>query len=64
MRAPLRFTSDEDRQCYRKGIRSLVLVYAGILALVVAITALRGERHKEDVTAKTTAGAVDIPRRY
>ncbi len=64
IRAPLRFTSDEDRQHYRRGIRTLGLVYAGILMLVVAITALRGQWHKPDVTAKVTPGAVEIPRRY
>ena len=63
MRTPLRFTSDADRQCFRQGIRTLVLVYAGILVLVVAITALRGEWSKQDITAKATAGALDIPRR-
>jgi hypothetical protein len=57
-RAPLRFTSDEDRQYYRKGVRTLALVYAGILVLVVAVTGLRGEWRKQDVTAKATASAV------
>jgi hypothetical protein len=64
MRAPLRFSSDEDRECYRQGIRTLALVYVGILVLVVAVTALCGEWRKRDVTAKATAGAIDIPRRY
>jgi hypothetical protein len=58
MRAPLRFVSDEDRQCYRKGIRHLALIYAGILVLVVAVTALRAELRTQDATAKATAGAV------
>jgi hypothetical protein len=57
-RAPLRFTSDEDRQYYRKGVRTLALVYASILMLVVAVTALRGEWRNQDVTAKAAAGAV------
>jgi hypothetical protein len=56
MRDSLRFVSDDDRQCYRKGVRTLALVYGGILVLVVAITALRGEL--QEATAKTTAGAV------
>jgi hypothetical protein len=47
MRDSLRFTSDEDRQYYRKGVRTLALVYAGILVLVVAVTALRGEWRKQ-----------------
>jgi hypothetical protein len=63
MRAPLRFTSEEDRKCYRQGIRSLALVYVGILALVVAVTALHGEWRKQGVAAKTATGAIDIPRR-
>ena len=42
----------------------LALVYAGILMLVVAVTALRGQWHKQDVTTKVTAGAVEIQRRY
>jgi hypothetical protein len=58
MGTPLRFTSDEDRQYYRKGIRTLALVYAGILVLVVAITTLRVEWRKQEVTAKATASAV------
>jgi hypothetical protein len=64
IRAPLRFTSDEDRRYYRKGIRTLALVYAGILVLLIAITALRGEWSKQDVTAKATAGTADISRRH
>jgi len=64
MRAPLRFTSDEDRACYREGIRTLALVYAGILVLLIAITALFGEWRKPEVTAKAATGAVDIQRRY
>jgi hypothetical protein len=56
MRDSLRFVSDDDRQCYRKGVRTLALVYGGILVLVVAITALRGEL--QEATAKTMAGAV------
>jgi hypothetical protein len=64
IRAPLRFTSDEDRQQYRRGIRMLGLVYAGILMLVVAVTALRGQWHKQDLTTKVTAGPADIQRRY
>ncbi len=64
IRAPLRFTSEEDRQYYRQGIRTLALVYAGILVLLVAITALRGEWAKQDVTAKATAGIADIQRRH
>lgn len=64
IRAPLRFISDEDRKCYRQGIRSLALVYAGIVVLLVAITALRGEWRKQDVAAKAAAGVVDISRRY
>ena len=63
IRAPLRFTSDEDRQHFHRGIRMLGLVYAGILMLVVAVTALRGQWHKQDVTTKVTAGAVEIQRR-
>ena len=43
MRTPPRFTSDEDRQHYRQGIRTLALVYVGILVLLVAVTALRGD---------------------
>jgi hypothetical protein len=39
-------------------------VYAGIVVLLVAITALRGEWRKQDVTAKAAAGVVDISRRY
>jgi hypothetical protein len=58
MRAPLRFASDEDRQYYRKAVRTLALVYAGILVLVVAVTTLRVEWRKQEVTAKATAGAV------
>jgi len=64
VRAPLRFTSDEDRQLYRQGLRTLALVYVGILVLVVAVTALHGERHKQDVAPKATAGVIDIPRRH
>jgi hypothetical protein len=63
MRTPPRFTSEVNRQQYRQGIRTLALVYAGILALVVAITALCGEWRNQEVAAQTTAGAVDIPRR-
>jgi len=59
MRAPLRFISDEDRQYYRKGIRTLALMYAGILALVVAVTALRAEWRNQDVAAKAAAGAAN-----
>jgi hypothetical protein len=55
MRAPLWFTSDEDRQYYRKGIRILALVYAGILVLVVAVTALRGEWATATASAVTAA---------
>jgi hypothetical protein len=58
MRAPLRITSDEDRQYYRQGIRTLALVYAGILVLVVAVTSLRVEWRNQEVTAKAAAGAV------
>jgi hypothetical protein len=64
MRTPLRFVSEEDRQLFRKGMRTLALVYAGIAVLVVAITELRGEWRKQDVTAKVTAHAVEIPWRY
>jgi hypothetical protein len=64
MRSPLRFSSEEDRQYFREGIRTLALVYAGILVLVVAITALHGEWGKQEVTTKAAAGAVDIPGRY
>jgi hypothetical protein len=63
MRAPRRFTSDEDRECYRQGMRTLARVYVGIVALVVAVTALHGEWRKQDVAA-TTAGAIDIPRSH
>lgn len=42
----------------------LGLVYAGILMLVVAVTALRGQWHKQDLTTKVTAGPADIQRRY
>ena len=63
IRGPVRFTSDEDRQFYRQGIRTLTLVYAGILVLVVAVTVLRGGWSKPDVTAKANVGAVDISRR-
>jgi len=58
MRTPLRFASEEDRQCYRQGIRTLALVYAGILILVVAITTLRVEWRKQEVTAQARAGAI------
>ena len=58
MRAPLRITSDEDRQYYRQGIRTLALLYAGILVLVVAVTSLRVEWRNQEVTAKATTGAV------
>ncbi len=58
MRAPLRFTSDEDRQYFRQSIRTLALMYAGILVLVVAVTALRVEWRNQDVAAKAAAGAV------
>lgn len=58
MRSPLGFTSDEDRQCYRKGVRALALVYAGLLVLVIAITALRVDWRKQEVTARATASAV------
>jgi hypothetical protein len=64
MRTPLRFTTDEDRQYYRQGIRTLALVYAGILALVVAVTALLGAWSKQELTAKAAASAIDIPRRH
>ena len=64
VRAPLRFTGEEDRQHYRHGIRTLALVYVGILVLVVAVTALRGEWRKQDVTEKATAGMIDTPRRH
>lgn len=66
IRAPLRFTSDQDRRDFHRGIRTLGLVYAGILTLVLAITTLRSEWHKQDATAKVTAGASasEIPRRY
>jgi hypothetical protein len=57
IRAPLRFTSDEDRQHFHRGVRMLGLAYAGILMLVIAITTLRGQWHKQDVTAKVTTGA-------
>jgi hypothetical protein len=63
MRAPRRFTSDEDRECYRQAIRSLALVYVGILALVVVFTALHGEWRKQGVAAKTATSAIDIPPR-
>jgi hypothetical protein len=55
MSAPLRFVSDEDRQCYRKAIRHLALIYGGILVLVVAVTALRAELLTQEATAKPTA---------
>ena len=61
--APLRFASDEDRQLYRQGIRTLALVYVGIVVLVVAVTALRGEWRKQDVTTKAVAGTIETPRR-
>lgn len=58
MRDSLRFVSDDDRQCYRKGIRTLALVYGGILVLVVVVTALRTQLHTQQATAKAMAGAV------
>jgi hypothetical protein len=58
MRTPLRFAREEDRQCYRQGIRTLALLYAGILVLVVAITTVRVEWRKQEVTAQARAGAV------
>lgn len=58
MRAPLRFVSNEDRQCFRKGIQTLALVYGGILVLVFAVTTLRFELRTQEAAAKTTAGAV------
>jgi len=64
IRAPLRFTGDEDRQLYRQAIRTLALVYVGIVVLVVAITALRGEWTRQELTAKATAGVIDIPQRH
>ncbi len=69
VRAPLRFTSDEDRQLYRKGLRTMALVYAGLLVLVVAVTASRSEWRKQQLTEKATAGtitATDLvhPRKY
>jgi len=44
-------------------MRSLALVYVGILTLVVAVTALRGEWRRQDVTTNTVAGTIEIPRR-
>jgi hypothetical protein len=64
MRSPLRFSSEEDRQHFRQGIRTLTLVYVGIMVLVVAITALRGEWGKQEVTTKAAASADDIASRY
>jgi hypothetical protein len=58
MLAPLRFKSNEDRECYRKGIRLLALMYVGILALVVIVTSVRVELRTQDAVAKSTAGAV------
>ena len=52
------FTSHEDRESYRKGMRLLALVYAGIGVLVVAVTALRVELHQQEAVAKATAGVV------
>jgi hypothetical protein len=64
VRAPLRFTSEQDRECFREGIRTLALVYVGILMLVVVVTALHGDWRKRDVRPQATAGATDVVRRY
>jgi hypothetical protein len=64
IRTPLRFTSEEDRQHYRRGIRTLALVYVGFLMLVLAVTGLRAEWHNHNINTKAVAGAVDIPGRY
>lgn len=63
VRAPLRFASDKDRQLYRKGLRTLALVYAGLLVLVVALTASRSEWRKQELTANATTEAADFVRR-
>jgi hypothetical protein len=52
------FTSDEDRESCRKGMRILALVYAGIGVLVVAVTALRVDLHQQESAAKATASVV------
>ena len=63
MRGALRVTSDEDRQYFRKGIRTLALMYAGILVLLVAVTVLRAEWRRQEVTAKATdALSADLGR--
>jgi hypothetical protein len=69
VRAPLRFTSDDDRRLYGKGLRTLALAYAGLLALVVAVTASRNEWRKQELTERASAGTViaskpAYPRRY
>ena len=56
MRTPLRFVSEEDSHCYRKGVRTLALVYVGILVLGIVVTSLRVEWRKHEVTAKAMAG--------
>jgi hypothetical protein len=58
VRAPLRFASDEDRQLYRKGLRTLALVYTGLMVLGVAVTASRSDWRTQHLTEKTTAGSV------
>jgi hypothetical protein len=58
MPGAFRFPSNEDRECYRKGIRILALMYVGILVLVAVVTALRAELRTEGDTAKATAGVV------
>jgi hypothetical protein len=64
VRTPPRFINEDDRQQYRQGIRRLALVYAGVLVLLVAITALRGDWSSQNVSAKATTGASDLPRRH
>jgi hypothetical protein len=39
-------------------------VYLGIVVLAIAITALRGEWRKQDVTTKAVAGTIEIPWRH
>lgn len=60
-RHPLHFSSNEDRETYRKWMRTLACVYGAIIVLAIGGVSLRGNP-TSNVAAATTTNALDVAR--
>ncbi|MGZ5864912.1 MAG: hypothetical protein ACXWKC_05970 [Xanthobacteraceae bacterium] len=57
-RQPLRFSSNEDRQTYRKWMRILAVTYCSLFVLTLATASLRVHQNLDN--AKTTSETLAV----